>query len=304
MNIDRRELAKKITLLESTKVKDTESILQLIQEAAKSPFSSKIVGVFGSPGVGKSSFISSFAELMAIEQLKIAILTIDPSSPLTGGSLLGDKTRMQNLLSYPNIYIRPSPSGLGIGGIASSTAETCLLLQSYEFDYIIIETVGSGQSDIEVSKLADINILIIQPTEGDSIQGLKKGALEVADFILVSKTDGALKELAESTAQEYRGSLELGAIHEKGTQVLNVSSIEGTGLKNLWEKIRQVKARSNRKKNSYLLKKILFKKIHSSIEKVPEIAAILKNLDSEASNDLGQTLSEILKINIELKIKK
>jgi LAO/AO transport system kinase len=307
--IDRRELAKKITMLESTRTEDIGAIWKLLEAAASKKAHSHVLGIFGSPGVGKSSFINIFAEHMAKQNLQIAILTIDPSSPVTGGSLLGDKTRMQNLLAYPNIFIRPSPSGISAGAIAPTTAEVCLLLNSYSFDYILIETVGSGQNDIEVSKIADLNFLLIQPSEGDFVQGLKKGALEVADYILVSKSDGGLKALAESTARDYQSSIELSLHDERKKEVLNISSIDGSGIQDLWQKVQadytgKKLTDGYARRNRYIIQKLLRKKILEQLDTNPELVTFAQSLNDASSNGLSESLKKLSTLEFSLKLKK
>lgn len=201
-------LAEAITLAESTLAEDTLLIQQILLNLSKDEKNNSIrVAVTGSPGAGKSTFIDYLGMFWIAEGRKVAVLSIDPSSTLSSGSILGDKTRMETLSVEENAFIRPTASGQQLGGISSNTREAILLCEAAGYDHIIIETVGVGQNEAEVSSLTDINLFILQPGAGDDLQGIKRGVLEKADICIVNKSDGHLKVSAEETARFYRQSL-------------------------------------------------------------------------------------------------
>ena len=235
----RNLLAKAITLIESTR--DDHRILAetLLEKLLPYSGNSLRLGISGVPGVGKSTFIETLGMHLLKHGHSIAVLTVDPSSPKTGGSILGDKTRMEKLSQQPNVFIRPSPSGGALGGVARRTREVILTTEAAGYDVILVETVGVGQSEISVYHLTDMFLLLLAPGGGDDLQGIKKGIVELADLIAVNKADGNLREVAEQAKQHYTSALELLRHHDKKwkTRVMSVSSLEGHGVTEVWNTI-------------------------------------------------------------------
>lgn len=234
---DRRALARAITLVESTRKKHEDEAHQLLDGVMPNTGNSVRVGISGPPGVGKSTLIEAMGLMLIQSGLKVAVLSIDPTSPISKGSLLGDKTRMQRLSKERDAFIRPSPSGGVLGGVALKTREAMLICEAAGFDVIFVETVGIGQSEFDVASMVDVFALLAQPGAGDELQGVKKGVLELADFIVVNKADGELLHAAESTKKEYARALALvrkGAASGHRAHVLAVSAKTGNGMTQLW----------------------------------------------------------------------
>jgi LAO/AO transport system kinase len=242
LNGDRRALARAITLVESTKLADREKAERLL--AAVLPHTGKAVrlGISGAPGAGKSTFIEAFGTYLTGQGLKIAVLAVDPSSRRSGGSILGDKTRMEKLARDPNAFIRPSPAGTTLGGVARRTREAMLLTEAAGFDVVIVETVGVGQSETAVSEMVDLFVLLLSPGGGDDLQGIKRGVMELADLALVTKADGDLKAAASRAAADYRNALHLmrPKYPKLSPQVMQVSSIEGVGIADAWHAMKDL----------------------------------------------------------------
>ncbi len=240
-NKNRYILSESITLLESThevKRKLAEAILASLTTV---PYATIRIGITGSPGVGKSTFIETFGMYLLEQKHRIAILAVDPSSQKNKGSILGDKTRMQNLAVHPDAFIRPSPAGNVLGGTAAYTKEAIQLCESAGFDIIMVETVGVGQSEIEVDYITDINILLLQPGAGDDIQGIKRGIVENADVFIINKADGQQLELAKQTKIAYTNAIQLfhHDIKDWTCPVLLTSATENTGMEQVYESIIQ-----------------------------------------------------------------
>ena len=231
---NRRALAKAITLIESHNPAHRRAADELLE--AIMPFTGKAfrLGISGVPGVGKSTFIESFG-LAAVDQgHRVAVLAVDPSSPVNGGSILGDKTRMEQLSRAEGAYIRPSPAGESLGGVAQRTREAILLCEAAGYDQVWVETVGVGQSEHEVANMTDAFLVLMQPGAGDELQGIKKGILELADLIVVNKADGEAKQLAEFSRRHYQNALNL--LTHTGfwtPQVLSISALKKDGLSEL-----------------------------------------------------------------------
>ena len=205
---NRRALARAITLVESARADHRVQALDLLQSLGTTKQALRI-GLSGTPGVGKSTFIESFGLMLTAQGLRVAVLAVDPSSARTGGSILGDKTRMERLARDPLAFIRPSPSRAQMGGVARRTREAVALCEAAGFDVVLIETVGVGQSETVVAELCDLFILLLAPAGGDELQGVKRGIMEMADIILVNKADGDLKHAALRTCADYAGALHL-----------------------------------------------------------------------------------------------
>jgi LAO/AO transport system kinase len=205
---DRRALARAITLVESARSDHRTEALALLA-ALGSERQALRIGLSGTPGVGKSTFIEAFGLMLTAQGLKVAVLAVDPSSARSGGSILGDKTRMERLARDPDAFIRPSPSQTQLGGVARRTREAVALCEAAGFDIVLIETVGVGQSETVVADLSDLFLLLLAPAGGDELQGVKRGIMEMADLILVNKADGDLKPAALRTMADYAGALQL-----------------------------------------------------------------------------------------------
>lgn len=237
---DRAILAKAITLIESNHPDHQKKARALLKEIMPLTGKAKRIGISGTPGVGKSTFIENFGMHLIDEGFEIAILAIDPTSQITGGSILGDKTRMQNLATSEAAFIRPSPNGNSLGGVASKTREAMLLCDAYGFDIIFIETVGVGQSEMAVANIVDFFILLMQPGSGDELQGIKRGILEVSDLVIVNKADGKQLPTAKIAQHDYKKSLEI--LQEKKkweTPVLLCSSTHKTGFEAIEKVIKE-----------------------------------------------------------------
>ncbi len=233
---NRRALAKAITLVESINAEDRAAALLLLDHIAAHTGNSLRIGISGTPGVGKSTFIEALGLRLIEAGHRVCVLTIDPSSHLTGGSILGDKTRMGELSKSDQAYIRPTPSGARLGGVARRTREVILLAEAAGFDMILVETVGVGQSETSVADMTDLFMLLLQPASGDELQGIKRGIMELADMIVVNKADGELLRAANHTASAYLQALGLMQSKPKNqastwsVPILTCSSTTGKGL--------------------------------------------------------------------------
>jgi LAO/AO transport system kinase len=235
----RRALGRLITLIESTRPDHREKALGVINQLPTPPRPTIRIGISGVPGVGKSSFIEAFG-LYVIEQgHRVAVLAVDPSSPKTGGSILGDKTRMEQLARSNDAFIRPTPSAGSLGGVARRTRETILAVEAANFDVVMVETVGVGQSEYAVAALVDMFVLLVAPGGGDDLQGIKKGIVEMADLIVVTKCDGDLIPAANRAFQDYRSALHMLNPGASGwtPKVLRTSAHSAEGLEEVWSAI-------------------------------------------------------------------
>jgi LAO/AO transport system kinase len=234
---DRRALARAITLIESTRRDHRAESGTLLEQLMRHTGKSVRVGISGAPGVGKSTFIEALGNHVIDQGHKPAILTIDPSSAISGGSILGDKTRMETLARRDEAYIRPSPSGTTLGGVTRRSREALLLCEAAGFDVIIVETVGVGQSETRVADMTDMFVLLLQPGSGDQLQGIKRGIMELADLILINKADDDLKELARKSASEYRHAMQLlrPRTADWHVEVQTCSARDGVGIGDAWD---------------------------------------------------------------------
>ncbi len=235
----RRALARAITLVESTRADHRAAASALLQRLAPHAGNSVRVGISGVPGVGKSTFIEAFGIHVIDAGHRVAVLSIDPSSAISGGSILGDKTRMEELSRRSEAYIRPSPSGNTLGGIARRTREVMLLCEAAGYDVILVETVGVGQSETKVAEMTDMFLLLLLPGGGDELQGIKRGIMELADLVLVNKADGDLEATAGRSAAEYRSALQL--LHPRSAHwkvpVRTCSARSGQGIDTAWQNV-------------------------------------------------------------------
>ena len=234
---DRRALGQAITLIESTRPDDREPGNELLALLAPCAGNSIRVGISGVPGVGKSTFIEGFGNHVIDRGHRVAVLAVDPSSALSGGSILGDKTRMETLSRRLEAFIRPSPAGSTLGGVTRHTRETLLLVEAAGFDVVIVETVGVGQSETAVADMTDVFLLLLLPAGGDELQGIKRGIVELADMIVVNKADGELLPVAERSAADYRSALRFLRPRTARWEVpvVTCSALEGTGIDRVWE---------------------------------------------------------------------
>ena len=235
---DRRALAKAITLIESSRSDHRAAAQELLGRLLPKTGNSIRIGISGVPGVGKSTFIERFGLLLLSLGKRVAVLAVDPSSPVAGGSILGDKTRMEVLSRSSDAFIRPSPAGRTLGGVAQRTRETLLLCEAAGFDVILVETVGVGQSEHQVAGMVDFFMLLMLPGGGDELQGIKKGILELADALVINKADGDSKALAAQAQQHYQNALHLLSHPSFWTpKVVTCSALEDQGIESIWTMI-------------------------------------------------------------------
>jgi LAO/AO transport system kinase len=248
---DRRALARAITLVESTRAEHRVQALELADRLRGADRlcgggrQALRIGLSGTPGVGKSTFIECFGLMLVAQGLRVAVLAVDPSSARSGGSILGDKTRMERLSREPMAFIRPSPSQTHLGGVARRTREAVALCEAAGFDVVLIETVGVGQSETVVAELSDLFILLLAPAGGDELQGVKRGIMEMADIILVNKADGDLKAAAMRTCADYAGALRLLRRRPQDPdgfpKAMTVSALELAGLETAWAEMQNLR---------------------------------------------------------------
>lgn len=243
---DRRALARAITLVESARGDHRSEAEALLSALPPRKTPALRIGLTGTPGVGKSTFIETFGLMLTGMGKRVAVLAIDPSSARSGGSILGDKTRMERLARDPDAYIRPSPSQSELGGVARRTREVALLCEAAGFDVVLIETVGVGQSEVMVAEMTDVFLLLIAPAGGDELQGVKRGIMEIADLILVNKADGDLKPAALRTLADYSGALRLMRHRPEDPEgypaALAVSALSGEGMAAAWAAVDRLMA--------------------------------------------------------------
>ena len=238
---DRRALSRAITLVESSREDHRAQATELLDQLRGRSSQAIRIGLSGTPGVGKSTFIESFGMMLIAQGLRVAVLAVDPSSARSGGSILGDKTRMDRLSRERNAFIRPSPSQSHLGGVARRTREAIELCEAAGFDVVLIETVGVGQSETVVAEMSDLFILLMAPAGGDELQGVKRGIMEMADMILVNKADGDLKPAAMRTCADYSGALRLLRHRPQDPdgfpKAVTVSALEEQGLRDAWDEM-------------------------------------------------------------------
>lgn len=243
---NRAILGQAITLIESSNPKHFDLAQEVVEKCL--PYSNKSlrIGISGIPGAGKSTFIEAFGSMLTEAGHKVAVLAIDPSSVTTGGSIMGDKTRMERLSNNPGAFIRPSPSAGTLGGVARKTRETIILCEAAGFDIILVETVGVGQSETAVASMVDFFILLMVAGTGDELQGIKRGIMETADLVVINKADGDNRIRVEQTASEFRNALHFFPAPASGipTQVVTCSSKNGEGINEIWNVIEDYVSRT------------------------------------------------------------
>ena len=241
---DRRAMSRAITLVESTRPVDQKAAEALLASVLTRTGKAVRIGISGAPGVGKSTFIEAFGQHLTRLGKHVAVFAIDPSSRRSGGSILGDKTRMEILSRDPNAFIRPSPAGTTLGGVARRTRESMLIAEAAGFDVVLVETVGVGQSETAVADMTDLFVLLASPGGGDDLQGIKRGVMELADILLVTKADGDLLPAARRAVANYQMAFHLMRPKHLGLapKVLSVSSLEGTGITESWREMSTIHA--------------------------------------------------------------
>ena len=237
---NRRAIAKAITLLESTRPESFEHGQELLESLLPHAGQALRIGITGVPGVGKSTFIEAIGLFLIEHGHRVAVLAVDPSSQITGGSIMGDKTRMNELAQHPHAFIRPSPSSGILGGVARKTRETMLICEAAGYDVVIVETVGVGQSETIVASMVDLFLLLMLPNAGDELQGIKKGVLELADLVVINKSDGKQETLAKTAQSEYRKALHLlpSSKNSWTPQILRCSALEKRGMDKIWDSVK------------------------------------------------------------------
>jgi LAO/AO transport system kinase len=291
---DRVALAQAITLVESTLPKHIEQAHYLVEHCLPQSGQSTRIGITGAPGAGKSTFIDAFGKTLIESGRQVAVLAIDPSSQLSKGSILGDKTRMPTLANAPQAFIRPSPSGSSLGGVARKTRETILLCEAAGFDTIIVETVGVGQSETAVHSMVDFFILLLIPGAGDELQGIKRGIVEMADLILVNKADGEQLTQAKLAQAAYLNALHLYPARENGwiPPVRLCSALCGEGIAETGDLIRKYTAQMQSKglfqhkrqgQAHYWMREAIAEQLHQLFYGHPDVQHVLPLLEAEVA---------------------
>jgi LAO/AO transport system kinase len=241
---DRRALARAITLVESTRADHRAEAEALLAEVLPRSGGAVRVGISGAPGSGKSTFIEALGSYLVAHDHRVAVLAVDPSSTRSGGSILGDKTRMEQLTRSPLAFVRPSPTSGTLGGVARRTREAMLLCEAAGFDVVLVETVGVGQSEVKVAAMVDLFLVLVAPGGGDELQGIKRGIMELADLVVVNKADGELASVAAHTAADYAAALHLVRPRFPGwtARVLTCSALTGTGIPEVWDTVAEFRA--------------------------------------------------------------
>lgn len=290
-----RSLSKAITLCESKKPEHKILAEKLIEELLPATGKSLRIGISGVPGVGKSSFIETLGLFLIDQGHKVAVLAIDPSSPISGGSILGDKTRMEKLSQSDKAFIRPTPTSGELGGVAQKTREAMLLCEAAGFDIILIETVGVGQSEFSVSDMVDIFTVLLLPGGGDELQGIKKGIIEIADSILINKSEGDNLIKAQTTQAEYTSALNIVSRNSFfKTKVRLISALNNSGVKEYWEDVLAFKEKAQNEnyitnkrinQNKKWLKSLFFELIQNKIQSNESLQNEWKKLENELSSN-------------------
>lgn len=291
-------LGRAITLVESRRADHRQLAQQLLTELLPHTGGARRVGITGVPGVGKSTFIESLGLQLVEEGKRVAVLAIDPSSTLSGGSILGDKTRMTELARHPSAFVRPSPSGGSLGGVAHKTRETLLLCEAAGYDVVLVETVGVGQSETVVAEMVDFLLLLLLPGGGDELQGIKRGIIELIDMIAINKADGDRLAAAQRAQRQYLAALKL--VRQLSPHwrppVVTVSGLEGLGLDELWQQVEEhrrvlsehgeLDAKRRRQRRRWMWS-LLESAIQRDLRESPAVAKLLPEVESQV--ECGET---------------
>ncbi len=299
---DLLSISKALTIVENKNLRNSKKVLHFLSSLENNSKSLRLA-ISGPPGVGKSTFIETLGLQLIEKGLKVAVLAIDPSSEITKGSILGDKTRMAKLSKEENAFIRPSANSLENGGVRSSTYDAIKICEAAGFDMILVETVGVGQSELDVTKITDLLILLLAPAGGDELQGIKKGIVELADLILINKSDNGLEELAEKAKRDYASALHYSNAKKnllEGPQVLTISSLKNIGIKDIVLKLLALRSDDllyqDIIKNRSVQDKLWFRNkaeqlLLDIILKNPKFAQAIEELSLK--NDIHQALHEL-----------
>jgi len=304
---DRTKLARAISLVESSKPEHQRQAQELLVRVSPYVGKAKRIGITGVPGVGKSTFIESFGTMLTELGYKVAVLAVDPSSSRSGGSILGDKTRMETLANNPNAYIRPSPSSGRLGGVTRTTRETMMVMEAAGYDVILVETVGAGQNETVVADMTDFFLVLMLPGAGDELQGIKKGVLELADMIAVNKSEGDNDKKAEAARQHYANALHIMTAKDAPWQppAIKISGLHGLGLEELWEGIcdhREIMTENGRLEatrrvqNTKWMWSMLEDRVMEAVKIHPEVRDILPDVQEQVESGETTVPVAVLKI--------
>lgn len=297
---NRRALAKAITLVESKLDQHRVDAQDILNQLLPYTGNSIRIGISGVPGVGKSTFIEAFGQYLIQQGKKVAVLAVDPSSPLRGGSILGDKTRMEMLSREDNAFIRPSPSEGALGGVAQKTRETMLLCEAAGYDVILVETVGVGQSEYEVAAMVDFFLVLMLPNAGDELQGIKRGIMELADALVINKADGDSLTLANQTKGHYKNAFKLMKQSSFWTpKVKTCSALNNERIEDIWQMITDYQTAANEninagisafaekraRQNSEWLKKLIHEMLELKLKQNPQVKERLPQLQDDVLNN-------------------
>lgn len=297
---NRRALAKAITLVESKLDQHRQQAQSILNQLLPDTGKSIRIGITGIPGVGKSTFIEAFGLHLIEQGKKVAVLAVDPSSPLRGGSILGDKTRMELLSREENAFIRPSPSEGALGGVAQKTRETMLLCEAAGYDVILVETVGVGQSEYEVAAMVDFFLVLMLPNAGDELQGIKRGIMELADALVINKADGESINLAQQTQSHYQNALHLMKNASFWTpQVKTCSALKKERIRDVWQMIEAYQTAAiecvnagisafdekRARQNSEWLKKLIHEMLELRLKQNTQVQQQMPELENQVLNN-------------------
>lgn len=290
---NRRALAKAITLVESKLDRHREQAQEILEQLLPHSGNSIRIGITGVPGVGKSTFIEAFGLYLIEQGKRVAVLAVDPSSPVAGGSILGDKTRMEELSRQDNAFIRPSPSEGALGGVAQKTRETMLLCEAAGYDVILVETVGVGQSEYQVAGMVDFFMVLMLPGGGDELQGIKKGIVELADALVINKADGESEALAGKTRQHYNNAMNLLRHTSFWTpRVMTCSALQNHNIDAVWGMIvdyyfqaqeNQAFASKRSRQNRQWMHQLVDEMLHLGLARHPRVREILPALERDVA---------------------
>ena len=301
---DRASLGRAITLIESSLPDHRASAQELLSQLLANPGSAHRVGITGVPGVGKSTFIETLGETLTSKGHRVAVLAVDPTSTRTGGSILGDKTRMSSLANDDAAFVRPSPTAGELGGVTRMTRETILLCEAAGFDVVLVETVGVGQSETAVADMVDFFLVLMLPGAGDELQGIKKGILELADMIAVNKADGNNAQRAAAAAREYQIALHLTAPASPHwtPPVLTCAGLTGEGVETLWSHVEQHRRllsesgdleRRREEQRVRWMWSMLDDRLLEALRTHPEVGKLLPELESQVRSDVTTPVSAV-----------